>query len=75
MQIAQGDNNDDERTDAPAGPGDPGLPASPRGPCCPSAPRFPVGPASPWWDTIKLSLTDKIINTCLLLTHAYYIYE
>lgn len=34
-------------TEAPAGPGDPGVPASPRGPCAPSDPRAPVGPASP----------------------------
>lgn len=35
-------------TEAPEGPGDPGVPDSPRGPWAPSGPRAPVGPASPW---------------------------
>lgn len=48
--------SDGKQTDAPAGPGDPGVPPSPRGPCAPSDPRAPVGPASPWQDTIHLPL-------------------
>lgn len=48
-------------TDAPAGPGDPGVPASPRGPCAPSGPRAPVGPASPCRSEDYISLSRLMI--------------
>lgn len=52
-------------TDAPEGPGDPGVPDSPREPWAPSGPRAPVGPASPW---------KKVDNTgyYLIILHWYY---
>lgn len=48
-------------TDAPAGPGDPGVPASPRGPCAPSGPRAPVGPASPCRSEDYISLSRLMV--------------